>query len=178
VRPEGLCQKNSSNTIGNRTHDLPACSVVPQPTALPRAPIILKCPLKPSNTVTSLRRQTVVQRPLQRTSRFQLLSPLTLNVSLYIIENQLAERATQSTWSIRQIKNCVSACNLEETLCAESGNLGVNGEVVCVQQQIVNVFPGLFVSNILVWLWGCSRRCVNRHNAGNLLILYRVAGGN
>jgi hypothetical protein len=30
---------NSSDTIGIRTHDLPACSTVPQPTAPPRAPI-------------------------------------------------------------------------------------------------------------------------------------------
>jgi len=29
--------KNSSDTIGNRTRDLPACSAVPQPTASPRA---------------------------------------------------------------------------------------------------------------------------------------------
>jgi len=31
--------KKSSDTIGNRTRDLPACSAVPQPTAPPRAPI-------------------------------------------------------------------------------------------------------------------------------------------
>ena len=30
--------KNSNDTIGNRTRDLPNCSAVPQPTALPRAP--------------------------------------------------------------------------------------------------------------------------------------------
>jgi hypothetical protein len=30
--------KNSNDTIGNRTRDLPACSAVPQPTAPPRAP--------------------------------------------------------------------------------------------------------------------------------------------
>jgi hypothetical protein len=30
--------KNSNNTIGNRTRDLPACSAVPQPTAPPLAP--------------------------------------------------------------------------------------------------------------------------------------------
>jgi hypothetical protein len=30
--------KNSSDTIVNRTRDLPACSTVPQPTAPPRAP--------------------------------------------------------------------------------------------------------------------------------------------
>jgi hypothetical protein len=29
--------KNSNDTIGNRTRDLPACSAVPQPTAPPRA---------------------------------------------------------------------------------------------------------------------------------------------
>jgi hypothetical protein len=31
--------KNSNDTIGNRTRDLPACSAVPQQTAPPRAPI-------------------------------------------------------------------------------------------------------------------------------------------
>ena len=33
--------KNSNDAIGNRTHDLPACSSVPQLTAPPRAPFIL-----------------------------------------------------------------------------------------------------------------------------------------
>jgi hypothetical protein len=35
--------KNSDDIIGNRTHDLPACSVVPQPTAPPRDPFIRQC---------------------------------------------------------------------------------------------------------------------------------------
>ena len=34
--------KNSNDTIGNRTRDLPACSAVPQPTAPPRAPVCNK----------------------------------------------------------------------------------------------------------------------------------------
>ena len=33
MQPEGLSMKNSSDTIGNRTRDLPACSALPQPTA-------------------------------------------------------------------------------------------------------------------------------------------------
>jgi hypothetical protein len=33
-----MSMKNSSDTIGNRTRDLPACSKVPQLTAPPRAP--------------------------------------------------------------------------------------------------------------------------------------------
>ena len=34
-----MSKKNSSDTIGNRTRDLSTCSAVPQPTALPRAPL-------------------------------------------------------------------------------------------------------------------------------------------
>ena len=33
-----MSMKNSNDTIGNRTRDLPVCSAVPQPTAPPRAP--------------------------------------------------------------------------------------------------------------------------------------------
>jgi len=33
-----MSMKNSNDTIGNRTHDLLACSAMPQPTAPPRAP--------------------------------------------------------------------------------------------------------------------------------------------
>jgi hypothetical protein len=36
MRPEGLSLKNSSDSIGNQTRDLPACSAVPQPTVPPR----------------------------------------------------------------------------------------------------------------------------------------------
>ena len=35
--------KNFNDTIGNRTGDLPACSVVPQPTALPGATNLKIC---------------------------------------------------------------------------------------------------------------------------------------
>jgi hypothetical protein len=37
-----MSMKNSSDTIGNRTRDLPACTTVSQPTAPPRAPTGLK----------------------------------------------------------------------------------------------------------------------------------------
>jgi hypothetical protein len=44
-----MSMKNSNDTTGNRTRDLPTCIAVPQPTALPHAPslvnrsLILKC---------------------------------------------------------------------------------------------------------------------------------------
>jgi hypothetical protein len=38
VRLEGLGQFKEIHLIGTRTRDLPACSIVPQPTTLPRAP--------------------------------------------------------------------------------------------------------------------------------------------
>jgi hypothetical protein len=34
-----MSRKNSNDTIGNRTRDVPVCSVVPQPTTPPRAPV-------------------------------------------------------------------------------------------------------------------------------------------
>jgi hypothetical protein len=41
---EGLGQlKKTKYLIGNRTHDLPACSIVPQSTTLPRAPTLFFC---------------------------------------------------------------------------------------------------------------------------------------
>ena len=42
-----MSMKNSNDTIGNRTHDLPACSAVPQPTAPPRAPKINQSHYRP-----------------------------------------------------------------------------------------------------------------------------------
>ena len=36
-----MSMKNSSDTIWNRTRDLPICSAVPQPTAPPRTPVDL-----------------------------------------------------------------------------------------------------------------------------------------
>jgi hypothetical protein len=36
VRLEGLRKLKNLNGLGNRIHDLPACSIVPQPTTLPR----------------------------------------------------------------------------------------------------------------------------------------------
>jgi hypothetical protein len=39
VRLEGLGKLKNNDLIGNRTCDLPACSVVPQPNALPRTPL-------------------------------------------------------------------------------------------------------------------------------------------
>ena len=41
-----MSMKNSNDTIGNRTRDLPTCSAVPQPTALRRAPELDKCVAK------------------------------------------------------------------------------------------------------------------------------------
>jgi hypothetical protein len=35
-------KKKSSDTVGNRIRDLPACSAVPQPTAPPRVPSLDK----------------------------------------------------------------------------------------------------------------------------------------
>jgi hypothetical protein len=45
LRLEGLGQLKKSTSSGTRTGDLPACSIVPQPTTLPRAPLEFNTPL-------------------------------------------------------------------------------------------------------------------------------------
>ena len=45
--------KNCNDTLGNRTHGLPTCSAVPQPTAPPRTPIELGTRRKCCPSVTS-----------------------------------------------------------------------------------------------------------------------------
>jgi hypothetical protein len=42
---EGLGKLKNIDLIGTRTRDLLACSIVPQPTALPRAPIATTYPI-------------------------------------------------------------------------------------------------------------------------------------
>jgi len=46
--------KNSNDTIGNRTRDLPACSAVPKPTAPPRASVYLCSVVKHRLTLSML----------------------------------------------------------------------------------------------------------------------------
>ena len=45
--------KNSNDTIGNRTRDLPGRSAVPQPTAPPRDPYVLGLPTEMLNIFMS-----------------------------------------------------------------------------------------------------------------------------
>ena len=60
--------KNSNDTIGNGTRDLPACSAVPQPTAPPRAPLfIIYCSLFQKGKLGLLSRD------------FRFFSPLTVH---------------------------------------------------------------------------------------------------
>jgi len=51
-----MSMKNSNDTIGNRTRDLPTCRAVPQPTAPPRAPSCL--------TYIGIYRPSVLNYPL------------------------------------------------------------------------------------------------------------------
>ena len=52
--------KNSSDTIGNRIRDLPACSAVPQPTAPTGAPSKRALVLKYNNNVYIQAQQCII----------------------------------------------------------------------------------------------------------------------
>jgi hypothetical protein len=58
VRPEGLClMKNSNNTIGNRSRNLPVCSALPQPLRHRVPPHILKHFFKIMKDIYDIRNQ-------------------------------------------------------------------------------------------------------------------------
>jgi hypothetical protein len=55
--------KNSNDTIGNRTRDLPACSAVPQPTEPPRAPqinnpLLISCSMRQNHASKTIQPAT------------------------------------------------------------------------------------------------------------------------
>ena len=56
--------KKCNNTIGNRTRDLPACSVVPQPTVPPRAPLSVEQYIIQRPDTTSLKKQATMSYKL------------------------------------------------------------------------------------------------------------------
>ena len=74
--------KKPSDTIGNRTRDLPTCGVVPQPTALPRAPtrciLVLICRTLDGNTFQRIQLDCRIISRLQRSETHQgCLAPST-----------------------------------------------------------------------------------------------------
>jgi hypothetical protein len=67
-----MSMKNFNNTIGNRTRDLRTCSTVPQPTALPRAPLFnvsfnIILPSTPRSSKWSLSFRRTHQNPVPYT---------------------------------------------------------------------------------------------------------------
>jgi hypothetical protein len=69
--------KNSSDTIGNRTRDVPVCSAVPQPTAPPRAPfchsVVMKI-YKPKIKIIGEVLQKVVKKMLYKCIKLTVLT--------------------------------------------------------------------------------------------------------
>jgi hypothetical protein len=65
VRLEGLGQLKKIHLIGIRTRDLPACSIVPQPTTLPRDPERCKAEQIPLYLSLPLFKDAVLEQRLQ-----------------------------------------------------------------------------------------------------------------
>jgi hypothetical protein len=88
--------KNSNDTIGNRTRDLPTCSAVPQPNALPRAPSYQYTPLDIRGRQSG--------RNVNLTSHLHLIARLKLrgsipplpNMSLYLVLKLITDTTLQS----------------------------------------------------------------------------------
>ena len=58
-----MAMKNSNDTIGNRTRDLPTCSAVPQQTALPLAPSVSYVRINSKVKVTLCAKRKMILKP-------------------------------------------------------------------------------------------------------------------
>ena len=94
-----MSMKNSNDTIGNRTRDLPTCSAVPQPTAPPRAPI--KSDISRSNiTNLNLIRPIRGQRPAEWNSTQDTATSVCCVTGQHNLANQyLRGLCSTSIWS-------------------------------------------------------------------------------
>jgi len=92
-----MSMKKSSDTIGNRTLDLPTCSAVPQPTALPRAPMQYK-PTINTNNLKVLRFSWRCNRQLQSSGMLYWI-PEDLNP---LLRDWLSAQLDNSFWRSQQ----------------------------------------------------------------------------
>jgi hypothetical protein len=111
LRPEGLSTKNSNDIIGNRTRDLPACSVT-QPTAPPRAPTLNLASHK--FDVFSYKTSNITTRTERRGSKHNWVAPGS---------NLLAETADRRSKIIRNVGTYIPVCKTSYPRGQESYNL-------------------------------------------------------
>ena len=107
--------KNSNDTIGNRTRDLPACSAVPQPTAPPRSPVkqfaypILMTSLKDrlSTRCSTLENPLTLRHstsPSQEMDRKNSHLPYPIHLQLVLVVSQLVVLMLQPALQILHVK--------------------------------------------------------------------------
>ena len=105
--------KNSNDTIGNRTHDLPTCSAVPQPTALRRTPPL---PRLNRNWKVSVKLSTILFNG--NNTELDIVRGVMMKASMlacYVFVDILEERAV-STFRVWQSENLLDSEDGDSTL--------------------------------------------------------------
>jgi hypothetical protein len=158
-----MSMKNSSDTIGNRTRGLPACSAVHQPTTPPRAPVVLLRTNGASKAITM--RQTLLSflEIWQRTKKFSvtwcygLVTMKTVNSANGSVTspphnpcNQVVRSNSPATMAIHAVAKMVWRP-------METGN---HDNKVWLAPNIIFIseYRRLIINNE-VW-WVLSRRCI------------------
>jgi len=77
-----MSMKNSNDTIGNRTRDLPTCTAVPQPTSLPHAPTW--CSISCNTSTSSLKKKIIAQKVYTARTRTSYKTALLTNLNKYL----------------------------------------------------------------------------------------------
>jgi len=127
--------KNSSDTIGNRNRDLPTCSLVPQPTALPRTPGNRSTWRKmcPSATSSQISRELIQDRTRSFALRVQQHSTNAPRsyYQFYIILGTVSvvKQCTSLCVISGFLREVAENCALRCCYVASSGNVNVYGSV-------------------------------------------------
>jgi hypothetical protein len=115
VRLEGLGQlkKKSNELIGNWTRDLPACSIVPQPTTLPRAPSLQMCCI---NSMLVLHMKALYRMSQEERSIFwEVIVLVILSKKLYMymcpIPNGFRDRAISLYSTLYTVQTSNTPCS-------------------------------------------------------------------
>jgi len=94
-----MSMKNSSDTIGNRTRELPTCSAVPQLTAPPRAPVLVRTKRNSINKLKNFRLHSKMQ--CEKTNNL-----ITYWILIFLAVKSPEKAHTRKMWKFLSPRNC------------------------------------------------------------------------
>jgi len=174
-----MSMKNSNDTIGNRTRDLPTCSAVSQPTAPPRAPGLKN--VKPYKACWIEKRRSQWPRGLSRASAAARFLGLRIRISPGARLSVSCECCVLSVrglcvWLITRPEEsyrlwCVVVCDLKNSMSKPRFVLGRSATGRKIHVTALNSFQRVYIAAAhrcsMLTHWGRGHlNCLNARSRG------------